>query len=250
MKKLRYFLREYKFDILASLVAVVTAILAPRFSIIIIFVSLLIVIYLRIRDRDFYYLPLSHRGERDDWLGSSRFEYERQNQAFVVTQADPGVIYSKCLTWSNYEFSFDFKIVNTCLGVILRAVNLANYVMLQFTLNGVRPHVRINDGWNIWEHQDAKLTYESPLSQDKWYKCKINCDNRRLRISILSHDGKVLFDRVWEIPSGTVLIQYKHSDEHPVSYIPFPMTLDYGSVGFRNSGHEKAFIKNVLVEKL
>ena len=235
---------------MAFLVAVVTTVLVPRYSVIVIFVSLLVVIYLRIRDRDFYYLPLSGSRERDDWLGSSKFEYERQSQAFVVTQADPGVIYSKCLTWSNYEFSFDFKIMNTCPGVILRAVNLANYVMLQFTLGGIRPHVRINDGWSIWEHQDAKLTFEKPLSQDKRYKCKINCDNKRLRIVILDSGGKKLFDRVWEIPSGTVLIQYKHSDEHPVSSIPFPMTLEYGSMGFRNSGHEKAFVKNVLVEKL
>ena len=250
MKKLYYFLREYKFDILASLVAVVTAILTPRYSVFVIFASLLAVIYLRIRDRAFYYLPLSQPRERDDWLGSSKFEYERQSQAFVVTQADPGVIYSKCLTWSNYEFSFDFKAMNTCLGVIQRAVNLANYVMLQFTLEGIRPHVRINDGWSIWEHKDAKLTFENSLSQDKWYRCKISCDNKRIRIIIADSNGKELFDRVWDIPSGVVIIQYKHSDEYPVSRIPFPMTLEYGSIGFRNSGHEKAFVKNVLVEKL
>jgi len=260
MKKPLYFLRNYKFDFLTTLSAIFLYFIAFKyasdqkklllFSIAITIILLILIIFLRLKDKDFYFVPLTNRKDKDDWIGSGLFEYTKTHNCFIITNSDPGYIYSKNLTWSDYKLSFEFKIIKKCLGVILRAINLSNYVMLQITLDGIRPHIRINGGWKWWEHEEVKLEFTERLSLDKWYKCLIYCEQKSINIKIFDGANEIL-NRTWDIPQGSLVFQFKKSEKDSESIsIPFPINLEYGSVGFRNYGEEKALIKNILIEKI
>jgi len=262
MKRVKYFFKSYKTDFITAVFAALTAAATFRYaqdprskfwlSVIILSTSLLVIIYTRFRERDFVFSALTWRSDKESWLGYGLFELSRAQTAYVITNSEPGIIYGKCLAWSDYLFEFDFKIANVCLGIIVRAVNLANYVMLQINTdtNGIRPHIRVAGGWKWWEAKESKLELESPLSLDQWYKCQVVCDKNIITIRLF--DGsKMLFDRIWEIPQGMLVFSFKKNAEDKQSVdIPFPITLEYGSVGFRNAGAEKVFVKNVLIQKL
>jgi hypothetical protein len=193
---------------------------------------------------------LTKRKNKDDWIGRGIFEYTRTENCFLITNSDPGYIYSKCLIWSDYKFSFEFKIIKKCLGAILRAVNLSNYVMLQITPSGIRPHIRINGGWKWWECSEVNLDFENRLSSDKWYTCLFSCEKGSINIKLFDGKNKI-FDREWNIPQGSLVFQFKKDEQDlsPIN-IPFPINLEYGSIGFRNWDDEKALIKNILIEKI
>lgn len=260
MKKILYFSRSHKYEFLAAIFALVSTAVAFRYSqnqktlfllsIVIIFISLGVIIYLRSRDKDFYFIALTRRKDKDDWIGRGQFDYERTQNCFSITNSDPGYIYPKCLTWSDYKFEFRFKIISDCLGAIVRAVNLSNHAMLQIGLDGVRPHIRINGGWSVWEHKDVGLTFNGKLSRDNWYRCVLSCEKGSINIKIFDEKGGTIIDREWGIPQGNVVFSFRKDEEDvkPVN-IPFPINLEYGSVGFRNWGSEKALIRNVLIEK-
>lgn len=263
MKRIFYFFRAYIIDIVTAILGIVGVILAWNYSqtfaiqqiisLLVILLTSIIIIYLRSREREFVFSALTSRKDKESWIGHGVFQLARVQNAYEVTNADPGYIHSKLLAWSDYHILFDFKIANFGgdggLGVIVRANNLANYIMLQFKQRGVGPHVRINSGWKVWQPEEVNLIFPERLSTDLWYKCEIFCDKNTITIKLIK-DGNKIFDRVWEIPRGSIIFEYKHSSEYPTMHIPFPIVLEYGSIGFRNYDNEKAFIRNVLIEKL
>lgn len=261
-KRAKYFLLSNKYDFLAVLFNLVVAWIAFSFrnnqtifvfSIVVYIISLLFVIYIRIREKDFYFVPLTKSQDADNWIGRGTFKHIKTDNCFSITNSQTGYIYSKCLIWSDYKFSFDFKISNMVIGLILRAVNLSNYIMLQFAQEGINPHIKVNGGWNRMEHSDsrANLTFSKNLKLDKWYHCKIVCEKRTIRITIFD-EAKIIFDRHWDIPEGDFkfkLVQYI-GDQRTETIALFPVDLDYGSVGFRCDSKEKGLVKNVLIEKI
>jgi len=260
MKLLYYTIKNYKYDLISVAVATILNLINFQYyedprnklivSVAIIFLSLTAIIYFRVRDKGFYYVSLRSRRDRDGWLGQGRFDYIKSEKCYEVTDAHPGYIFSKCLTWSDYRLSCDFKIINSCLGYLVKAINLSDYVLLQVGLVGIRPHVFVNGAWQVWEYKDTGLAYETPLSMDKWYKIVLCIENRNINIKILERRKK-LFDRNWEIPKGALIFQFKkdEKDIEPAS-IPFQINLEYGSVGFRNAGRERGFVKEFLIEKI
>lgn len=251
-----YFILNYWKDIIAAISAIISIIakfIWPQqnivISISIIFASLIVIIYLRSKEREFYPISLTNRKDKDDWIGNGNFEYSIINKCFFITNADSGYIYSKCLTWSNYKYDFEFKILNKVIGVVVRAVNLSNYVMLQIGYNGIRPHIKVNGGWRVWEISEANLCFEKILVPDKWYKCIILVEKNSINIKLL--DGKnIIFNREWEIPSKLIFSFRKdENDQNPIKIL-LPINLEYGSIGFRNCGDEKALIKNILIKKI
>lgn len=259
MKRMLYFVKNYKFDLLAAALALILYFLAFKYtadpkallfsSIIITVASLLVVIFLRLRERDFYFISLTNRKDKDDWFGRGKFEYFRPENCFVITDSKSGFIYYKCLNWSDYNLSFEFKIANSCLGVVVRAINLSNYVMLQIRENGIRPHIRVNGGWRSWEAEETNLKFAKELALDRWYKCVLSCEKNSIGIK-LHEDKKGVFNREWVIPHGVIMFEFKEKPEGHAIKIPFPINLEYGTVGFRNSGAERALMKNILVEKI
>ncbi len=260
MKNAYYFIRTYWSDFIASILAITLAWITfsytkdLRLSFIIstgiILFFLFVIIYLRSKEKDFYFIALQNREDREDWIGDGKFDYSRVSKCFQVTQASPGYIYSKCLNWSDYKYEFEFKLRKQCLGAVLRAVNLSNYVMLQITQSGIRPHVLINGGWIAWEANTVNLEFPKNLSFEEWYKCELVCDKDIITIKMFNKNNLIL-DREWQIPHGVLAFAFKkdEDDTKPLN-IPFPINLEYGSVGFRNFGDEKAFVKNILIEKV
>ena len=114
--------------------------------------------------------------------------------------------------WSDYRYVFEFKIIRSCLGVILRAINLSNYVMLQIGQTGIRPHIKVNGAWTAWEFKDVDLDFESNLKLDNWYKCMISCEKDIINIRILKNKNSI-FDRDWIIPSGQINFAFKKDEE-------------------------------------
>lgn len=258
MKSLIYFLKEYKYELLAHSVNAVTLLVAYAAwnnktvvftSLLIFLISLIFVIYSRSKEKEFYFIPFNKPQNKDNWIGKGRFEYLQSENSFVITDADPGYIFSNCLNWSNYKFSFQFKLINECLGVVVKAVNLSNYVMLQIVPDGIRPHIRINGSWQAWEHKQANLSFSKTIKKDNWYTLELTCEKDFIKI-VIFEKNKIFFDRQWTVPSGQMLFSFKKDENDKPTNIPFSINLEYGSAGFRNWGPEKSLIKNFLIEKI
>lgn len=220
------------------------------FSLLITLISVSLIVYLRLREKDFYFVALTRRQDKDDWIGRGNFEYRRTSNAYLITDSEPGYIFSKILSWNDYKFNFEFKILNECIGAVVRAANLSDYVMFQIRDYGIRPHIRINGGWRPWEAKETNLKFENELSSDKWYKCSITCEKDLITI-VLQNESKIVFNRSWTISHerlGFPFPQFEKDLKPTIIY--FPINLDYGTIGFRNAGSERALVKNVLIEKL
>lgn len=252
-----YFFKKYKYEFLTTVSTIVVSIfpvlmVSQNKQVLIVTIIgislfvLILILFLRLRDKDLYFLSLTNRKNIEDWIGKGKFEYSKINKCFLITDSDSGFIFPKCFLWSDYKFIFEFKIVKDCLGAIIRSINLSNYVMLQLTLKKLRPHIRVNGGWYIWEETDISF----PLSLDKWYKCLILCEKDIIGIKLYSNKDKIL-DRELRIPQGNIFFDFKkgEDDKSPIQ-IPFPINLEYGTVGFRNSGKEEALVRNILIEKI
>lgn len=261
--RVKYSILRFWKELLTAFIAVILYILAfwlisePKQllfgSIVITLLGLITTIVLLIRSRDFYYLSFTTLKDLDKWFGMGHFKHDRVNQCYSITQSEPGYIFAPTLLWDDYTLAFDFKIVDICLGVIMRAVNLSNYAMLQITEKGIRPHIRINGGWSVQEEKEAGLAFrKNSFSKDDWYRCTLSCDKNVIDIKIVEQkQSKTVLNRQWTIPSGTVKFQYPNADRISSSTdIYYPINLEYGSFGFRNAGLEKGLIKNMRVRKI
>jgi len=228
-------------------------------NILITFVATVIIIYFKTREKDFYFVSLKNPGHKEDWIGEGVFQYDRVHNAYIITDSYSGFIYSKCLTWSDYVVNFNFKILDTSIGVILRATNLSNLVMLQIFEGSIKPHIRVNGLWHWQKPEEVNLTFEENLSLDEWYRGCFQCDKGSIRIRIYDQSNNLVIDRVWKIPVGSIPFTPPKLPEgvtrgiiveQAIRSITFPINLEYGTVGFRNNGNEKAIIKSFFIEKL
>lgn len=244
-----FFIKGNKTEFISLLLALLAAYFTYRtfnnpFNTLLISVTVSIIAFViisktRLDEKGFWFKSLQRREHKDEWLGEGKFEYSRTDESFQITDSMSGFIVPQLLIWADYRVSFDFKITNTCLGVILRAANLSNLIMLQINSDKIRPHLRINGRWI--DAKEWESNFGSKLNFSVWYKCKITCDKRIIRTSIFAENknNKFDFETTWTIPIGAAKIG-----------IDFPIDLHYGSVGFRNYGTERALVKNFLVEKI
>lgn len=265
MNTLKYGLRRFLPDILTTLVAVLLAWVAFQYAnndsavflltVVTTLAAALVIVYFRVRERDFYYESLTNSAQQGNWVGYGTFGYSRMDGCFRITGSDSGFLFTKTLSWSDYELRFRFKILQSCLGVIVRAVNLSNLVMLQITTAGIRPHIRINGAWRAWEIAESKLDFRQPIDTNTWQVCAIKCDKDSVRVR-LTQGGTTLCDKAWKIPRGTLhfeLQDHGWPGETPCEgpkTIPFAINLEYGTVGFRNDGTEEALVRDVLIERI
>ena len=222
--------------------------------IVIVFVTLIFIIYLRSRERSFFFNAFDKFQQTDKWIGHGEFRYDATERAFTISNIPEGIIYSEALTWRNYRFSFEFKIINSCLGWIIRAMNPANYVMLQCGVDRIRPHIKLNGMWLIPQPHE-EIIFSAPLSLDNWYTAIITIHGRTARI-IIRTTNEIVFDRQWQLPeSGSFLvggipgITRRRGRPTEIRSV-IPVILDYGTIGFRNHGAERGLVRNVLVEKI
>ena len=118
----------------------------------------------------------------EDWLGEVKFEYDRVQDAFVITNSYSGFIFSKALVWSDYRFDFEFKILHASIGAIVRATNLSNLVMLQIFEDHIKAHIRINGLWLAWE--PSELRFGERLNLNYWHRCQLDCNKGSIQIRV------------------------------------------------------------------
>ncbi len=259
MRKLQTMLKSHKYEIIAFLVNVVVAYITFQFfrnnltvfvlSIIVFTTSLLIVIYQKTKDKDFYLISLDKPGDDTDWVGRGTFKYVRNEHAYEITNSSVGFIYPKTSLWDDYYFEGDFKILKVSLGLIFRAQNLSNCVMIQIFSDRIKSHLRMNGEWIVYSDEKTGIN----LSNDSWYKVQAYCEKRKIRIKI-SYKDKDLIDRHIEIPNSIAVVVRQEASKSNSSQDEIKQVLnvdfDFGSFGLRNFGNESALVKNVYVEKL
>jgi hypothetical protein len=162
----------------------------------------------------------------------------------LVTGSDAGGLTKVGATWENYTFTFEARIKDKCLGVIVRGQDLNNYYMFQIHPDKIRPHRRVaiplivKDGGVVFakeEDQDsdqiqivnfiaAWQIFEPPTNisppLDGWFKVELVVEGESIRIYL---DDE---------------LQYQQD-----SFLKIPT----GKVGFRNYGNESALVRNVRV---
>jgi len=260
-KKFSVFLKTNKYEIVTFLVDFATAFIAFKyfrnnlliflFAVVIFVLSFVLVIYLKTRDKDFFYLPLDSPGKEKDWVGRGVWKYVRSEECFEITNSNVGFIFPKTILWDDYSFEFDFKIVNKTCAWIVRAINLSNYIMLQADFDGINPHIRLDGNWIVKKYSDAdvNLGFNEKLAPDKWYKARVICEKRSIRITI-NDPKRPIFDRHWKIPDGFIVSYREREDEDKVVNLYKEIDFDFGAIGFRNAGDERGFIKYVYIQRL
>lgn len=258
MRKITTFIKLYKYDFIAFIVNILVAYIAFQFrDNVLVFIgsaffftcSLIFIIYQRTKDKDFYLITLDRPGHDYDWVGRGVFKFIRNENAYEITNSSVGFIYPKTSLWDDYYFECDFKILKTSLGLIFRAQNLSNCVMIQVFSNKIRSHLRINGEWIVYEENQIGAN----LNNDTWYRVQAYCEKRKIRIKI-SDDGKSLMDRHILIPDNIAVVvrqeQTKNNEPKETIRQVLNVDFDFGSFGLRNFGHESALVKNIYVEKL
>lgn len=266
-RKLGYTLQKHRREFLSSGFTIVSAYVAFAYSnhpgtifgasVLLTIIFSVITLYLFLQEKDFYFVALDNYTDKENWFGAGTFEFDKTNNAYIITGSDAGYIYSKCLLWGDYILSGEFKMLNKCLGVILRATDLSNYIMLQINKGrkGIRPHIRANGGWIKYEVGETGLAFEKEknVEDGKWYKFKFTVKGDLVEIYI-QDEKDILINKSWKITSGRVSIPvYEKGDDarkSPTHILDITATYDYGTFGFRSSHEERALIRNVLIRSI
>src|SRR3989338_429760 len=265
--RIYFFLRNYLNETISFFIALAGAYLAyifykePGFQlaslVVLAITSYLIIIFLKLKSRDFYYIFFDKYDDKKGWVGSGYFNYYPSDQAFLIKDSDAGFIFSNCLNWIDYEMNFEAKILKNTLGILIRATDLSNKIMLQFNIeaNGIRPHFWANGGYVKQEPKDAGLEFKGTLIEGQWYKLKINVHKDKIKIEI-SKDNKVIDEKHWDIPSALLSFPVREKDKeagdtkNPIGMLDIRKDYSYGTIGFRNGHGEKALVRKLKVEKI
>jgi len=248
-KKILFFLRTNLSETIAFVIAMVGSLVAFWFaqqkdllllsSLVLALTLYLMVIVVKRVGKDFYFIFFEDDRDIKDWIGNGSFKYYPKGKAFLIKESEAGFLYSKCFGWVDYEFSLDFKILNQYLGVIFRAADQSNYVMLQMGKNGIRPHIRANGGWIAKEAAEFGLVYDKPFNEGEWYKLTINLTSNSVNIKLSNQNNSSVFDR-----------RDKDDKEKIVGILDTHVNYAYGTLGFRNVAGEQALVKNLLIKKI
>lgn len=255
--KTKIWLKTYKFEVITTVVDIALVALAATNkenffvftgSLAVIIISFFVVLYLRSRDKAFYFLPLDKESQANEWIGRGDWKFNRTEKCFEISNSNVGYLFPKTLLWDDYSLEFDFKIIESCCAWIVRAQNLSNYVMLQCGNDRINPHIRLDGQWMIIGKEETTLSFKQNLSLDNWYKASLTCDKRNIRIQIYSQEAEI-FNRQWTIPNQLIWEASIEGQEQPIRFFR-EIDFDFGGIGFRDHPGEKAFIKNVYVKKL
>ena len=168
----------------------------------------------------------------ENWEHSGEWRTEREGDRciLIVTKSERGGIAKPCLSWTDYVFEFETRIVNGNSSWIIRARDTLNYVMLQCQQERLYPHLRMHGNW--FKQDSVILPITLPLNT--WFGARIDVRGAEVVVTVTVNDRK------WEILNSSTLLE---PSTVPVSY---PM----GSVGFRESAAECAHFRNVRVKRL
>ncbi len=152
----------------------------------------------------------------------------------LVTNSDAGGLSKVGALWENYTLSFKAKIIDSCVGVIVRGQDLNNYYMFQINKDKIRPHrraavpsfgeitydgslnrINFSVGWQIF---DPPIPLQHQL--EGWFSVSVKVRGESVSICI---NDELVFTKE--------------------SFLQIPT----GKVGFRNWDHEQALVRDVKV---
>jgi hypothetical protein len=162
----------------------------------------------------------------------------------LVTGSDEGGITKVGSNWENYAIQFQARIMEDCLGVIVRAKDLYNYHMFQINTDKIRPHYKYTstfsqlykekneeNGYAIisvyrWEHDGTSKEpiYKAlpiPHELKDWFSVKITVYGPSIKIFI---NNELILDQ------------------------PSSLKISSGKIGFRNVTSEQALVRNLSVK--
>lgn len=199
----------------------------------------------------------------DKWeFGNDSWKIEKEDGKNVlsVQDSDYGGITKRGFNWSDYEFSFETKVIKGSSGWIIRAKNRTKYFMLQLNLDDpdkplLRPHIRLdisNFPWIIFEHLSINLNQKGlskPVRLMDWIKVRIIVRSGEIDAYLNGEHAFHIF-----LPDPILYkkrISSKDDTEKAVdeqSSVSYPV----GRVGFRCSGlsAEHSHFRNVRIKPL
>lgn len=188
-------------------------------------------------------------------------EKEDGNCILSVSGSADGGITKKGFSWSDYEFSFETKVIRSASGWIIRAQNRNNYFMIQMNFNDsqspkLRPHYRTTETrypWIALEDRSVNLT-EILTERDldnikklKWIRVKIIVHGSEIDVYLNSLNALHYYLPDPELIGVTEKIDDKGSNlPQSLLILSYPI----GRVGFRCDGTEHSHFKNVKVKPL
>jgi hypothetical protein len=155
-----------------------------------------------------------------------RGQWTLDQDGLSVTKSSNGGICKIGASWENYDFIFEFKIINKCAGWIVRAEPDNHYVMVQCNNKQIRPHI-----YTLKQNPDGTKYLGFRLINEIDHGLSLNEWNT-IRTEVIGHSIKVWINgtMVWTAPE--LLKDYK-----------------MGTVGFRCSHDEHAIFRNIRVIK-
>lgn len=224
-------------------------------------------LYLRIVSGVFFD-DFKHGLDRWEFGGEGwKIEFEEKTPVLSVSESQDGGISKKGFSWSDYEFSFETKVIKHNSGWIFRAENRSKYLMLQLHLEEInrpllRLHIKIPGGtdyaWAVIQENPVKLSKK--LSILEWIKVKIIVYGSNVDVYLNDeHAGHYFIADPIRVPSEeTVVLKEKDekskvTTERTVSIIRRFISMNYaiGRVGFRCAPpNEHAHFRKVRVKPL
>jgi len=157
---------------------------------------------------------------------SYRGKWAMDDSSLQVTDSLEGGICKIGATWENYEFDFDFKIINECAAWIIRASAIEHYFMIQCNKKQIRPHTRslfLTPERNPVYGFQVIAEVDHGLNLEGWNHAKTIV--KGFSVKVLIND-----ELKWSHPD--VLSSFK-----------------VGTIGFRCYNTEQSLFKNIEVKK-
>lgn len=236
-----------------------------KYFLFIIFLGLILYFIFSIKLKEFIYLSLTRNNQESNWFGKgNNLTYDPTNKNYTI-KGNPGAVdafslenihlLKYCVNWIDYKVSFDFQLKKTCLGVVFRAVDSSNFIMFQINNDSIKPHIKINENWGI-PTAEENIHFGSNLEFYKWYKFLLICNGNMIDYVIYYKDN--LFSKYkkfslgqWPIPPRLTKLRDPENGNAIIDIPPYiVINFNNGTFGFRNSNHESAAIKNLLISKL
>lgn len=200
---------------------------------------------------------------RWEYSGDWRIEDEDGKAVLSVANSDSGGFTKKGFNWSDYEFSFETKVIRLASGWIFRA-NRDNFFMVQLYVENtskLRPHYHVKEGTTIiWHPDDANAVDLSaiPLKNEirllQWIKVRITVEGNQVDIYLDGvHALHYLMSRIGTIIEREFTFVDKENGTEYKGIIKEPVILgdyDLGRVGFRTAPDEHAHFRNIRVKPL
>lgn len=189
-------------------------------------------------------------------------ETEDGDPLLSVSQSGGGGISTKGFNWSDYEFSFDIKVISKNVGVIVRAENRSKYLMIQLNcenqIKRLRFHLRIPESrtrsfqWMVMQEDDV---FGEDISLMKWIKVRVVVLGSNIDIYLNGRHSAHYFvaDPIrWKEGYELVKKESGGATTTAPKEDSFVASINYsaGKVGFRCSGDEHAHIRDVKVKPL